>query len=104
VFEKHKSPSPKAIPTLFTHKLFRRAKMRIYRAGFTQDGQKIKAKRWYMDFYFEGQRCRLPGLENRRATESLAAKIEELCDLRTARQTPGGGNCSYGLTACPKKS
>lgn len=63
--------------------------MRIYHAGYTKNGQQLKSKRWYLDFYHKGRRCRLPVLADKRSTESFASKIKELCDLRAARLTPG---------------
>ena len=62
--------------------------MRIYRQTYTQDGKTRKAQKWYIDFTFRGQRCRLAGFADKRLTEQTALKLQEVCHTTEAAQIP----------------
>ncbi len=62
--------------------------MRVYRQTYTQSGKTRKAQKWYIDFTFRGQRCRLAGFADKRLTEQTALKLDELCHTTEAALIP----------------
>jgi integrase len=64
--------------------------MRLFKTTYTTPGcDKKTARKWYLDFYHNGRRHKLPGLIDRRQTESLGGKIQELINLKAGGMTPG---------------
>ncbi|MCK4752730.1 MAG: site-specific integrase [Planctomycetes bacterium] len=64
--------------------------MRIFREYFTtKDGQRQRAKSWYLDFRdCLGRRHKVKGFSEKRSTQSLAESIESLISCRFAGQQP----------------
>ncbi|MCD6394465.1 MAG: hypothetical protein J7M40_13270 [Planctomycetes bacterium] len=63
--------------------------MRVYQASYTKDSERVKARKWYIDFADHlGRRHRMPGFAEKRATEAIANRLEDLVSLRSAGQQP----------------
>jgi len=63
--------------------------MRVYQDYFTKGGKRVKTRKWYIDFTDHlGRRHRMPGFTEKRATEAMANRLEDLVSLRSAGQQP----------------
>ncbi len=63
--------------------------MRIFQTTYTdRSGQQRKAKRWYLEFTDHlDTRRRVPALEDRKASEAIGRKIEELVNHKAAHDS-----------------
>jgi len=63
--------------------------MRTYRPKYTVDGVVHTSQRWWIDLHdHRGQRRRLAGLADRRATETIGRNIERLVRYKAAGEPP----------------
>ena len=63
--------------------------MRLFKATYTEGGQKRFSKKHYLDFFDHNEvRHRIPAFEDKRQSEAMGAKIKDLIGLRAGRMTP----------------
>ena len=64
--------------------------MRLFKATYKdRNGEKCKARRWYLDFTDHNQiRHRIPAFENKRQSEALGRNIDALISCKVAGQRP----------------
>jgi len=62
--------------------------MRVYRQTYIANGKTQKAHKWYLDFYVDGKRHRLPGFAGQRLSEQCGAKIQDLINIKAGGETP----------------
>jgi site-specific recombinase XerD len=64
--------------------------MRLFRPSYnTPDKTKKTARKWYLDFYYNGRRHKLPALVDKRQAAALGEKIEEVIGMQAGGMTPG---------------
>ena len=56
--------------------------MRLYKNSYTVNGQKQETKNWYIEFYYNQARYRVPAYTNRAVSEALSGHIERLIHCR----------------------
>jgi hypothetical protein len=76
--------------------------MRTYRPKYTVGGVVHQSRRWWLDFHdHQGQRQRLAGFTDRRATEAVGRSIEKLIWCRTAGTPPEPALAKWTATLHP---